>query len=1071
MANETTLDKHLLELRTATGCAKWTLLYCPSCAPRKLASSYHSHDSYRWAVTLSCNSCMTSWAVCTECSSARQHYVEWAQLRRHASRKKHEASFGLHQIKRNQNFTHRVLTGTKEKHASPTAIDTFDEIPNAMIDDINDSDILTVSERPTFAFSTQNSTRYFERDHDGGLGNASLVAFSQFRLARQANHLDKAEVSVHVKIASLVSTLTVGQQKKFSQILADIDEVKNSAGDHCVSDVHAESVWKTKFPTSVNDIRSFYLKGKYAMLPNLPRPSVHEVSNHAYVSLKDCVADILAHGLKLDNIDFDRRDVPAGESTITRIRETIRGKQIWENGKALHFGKPVFCLYINEWSDDFEPSYSIKGNRGSAWIKTVTISPPPGKIHALTHTYPIAIGLKGDSHEEVERKFATELSTLSTGSNNVFYQGSSKQNVNVHLELFVSLQDQPERRSANYVMLGTSTYTARWGHAMDFAAVASGIPSCSHCLMQLLRVPVTQGTPPIRCDSCVNWETTRISGLLDFPPPPGYPQDMVPVSGKLSPLKLEYSLMQQAVSLAHEKIVENSWTTDNARTYLRVHGLNSEAIDDIIECAQNCNTYARMKRDQVHSPHAFAEIEQERLHHPELFRQWRFPALWDRGVDLRQHIDVAMHLLFLGVVKTTIQLVKEWAKMRCKYQSFLTYCNGTFETVQSLGLSWCRVLPYSSGKLGGWVSENYLAACRLLPWFYCAIDDIAPDPVFVPPDRPQNNWTSVQNKGWLAARGLDTKGKALEVRTRVNAYMEQPGGAPPVLSPQGGPVANVHAVISALNAMVSRLMSPTVTPEHIVDVERHIKIFLSSFETFDEGMRTEKDKPRWISSYNFVCLLNLPDVIREFGPLRNLWEGGGQGEKFLRLVKPKWHGYRKNWQVNMMDGLLQQIAMRRVEDKENESSSPWLAQDDEDDDDGTDEELCADRQFVLYSNADYIRRIHRLRHPLSVVTFKNNDKFLCMMRDKTCVEINCCAWSETTGGAVYHHWEVGETSTLSNDEMQSHLCRSCLLLPRLRQKGMPGEEDEPIYTLVESQWGVISVDKLIRLPEFLHAEY
>ena len=1064
MEEVTSFDSRLHELRTATGSAKWSLLYCPSCLPRKLASSYHCHESYRWALTLSCNSCMASWAVCTECSSPRQHYVEWAQLRRHASRKKHEASIGRHRRKHNRNHTDGILSETNEAVDTPTAMEDADEKNCSMMDDNESS-----CDEPTFAFSTQHSSRYFEMNHDGGLGNASLVAFSQFHLARQANNLEKTEVSVHVKIASLVSTLTVGQQRKFAEILGEIDEVKNSPTRHCVSDVPTGSLWNTKFPTSVNDIRSLYLKGKYAMLPNLPRPSIQEVSNHAYVSLRDCVADLLAHGLKIDNINCDRH-VPVCENTVTRIRETIRGRQIWENGKALHFGKQVFCLYINEWSDDFEPSYSIKGNRGSAWIKTVTISPPPGKIHALTHTYPIAIGLKGDSHEEVERRFATELSALSTGSNNVFYLGSRRQNVNVHLELFVSLQDQPERRSANYVMLGTSTYTARWGHAMDFAAVAAGIPSCSHCLMQLLRAPVTPGTPSIRCDCCVNWDTTRRSGLLDFPPPPGYPQDMVPASGKLSPLKLEYRLMQKAVSLAHQKMVENSWTTDNARTYLRVHGLNAEAIDDVIECAQNCNTYASLERDKDRSPQPFAEIEQERLLHPELFRQWRFPALWDRGVDLRQHIDVAMHLLFLGVVKTTIQLVREWAKKRCKYQSFLTYCNGTFETVQSLGLSWCRVLPYSSGKLGGWVSENYLAACRLLPWFYCAVDEIAADPVFVPPDRPQQNWTSVQNKGWLAARGLDTKGKALEVRTRVKAYMELPGGGPPVLSPQGGPVANVHAVISSLNAMVSRLMTPSVTTEHIVDIERHIKIFLSSFETFDANMRADKDKPTWISSYNFICLLNLPDVIREFGPLRNLWEGGGQGEKFLRLVKPKWHGYRKNWQLNMMDSLLQQIAMRRIEDKEHESTSAWLAQDD-DEEDGTDEELCADRQFILYSNADYIQRIHRLRHPLSVVNVRDSNKFVCMMRDKTCVEMNCGAWSETTGGAVYHHWEVGEPTSLSNQEMESQLCRSCLLLPRLRRKGMPGEEDEPIYTLVESQWGVLSQDKLIRLPEYIHAEY
>ena len=37
-------------------------------------------------------------------------------------------------------------------------------------------------------------------------------------------------------------------------------------------------------------------------------------------------------------------------------------------------------------------------------------------------------------------------------------------------------KDQPERRKANYIMLGRSTYTAQFGLSMDFAAVASRIP-------------------------------------------------------------------------------------------------------------------------------------------------------------------------------------------------------------------------------------------------------------------------------------------------------------------------------------------------------------------------------------------------------------------------------------------------------------------------------------------------------------------------------------------------------------------------------------------------------------------
>jgi len=57
------------------------------------------------------------------------------------------------------------------------------------------------------------------------------------------------------------------------------------------------------------------------------------------------------------------------------------------------------------------------------------------------------------------------------------------------------------------------------------------------------------------------------------------------------------------------------------------------------------------------------------------------------------------------------------------------------------------------------------------------------------------------------------------------------------------------------------------------------KIFLTYFECFDKTMREENATPTWITSYNFVCLLNLPTMLATFGPLRNYWEGGGMGEK------------------------------------------------------------------------------------------------------------------------------------------------------------------------------------------------
>ena len=63
------------------------------------------------------------------------------------------------------------------------------------------------------------------------------------------------------------------------------------------------------------------------------------------------------------------------------------------------------------------------------------------------------------------------------------------------------------------------------------------------------------------------------------------------------------------------------------------------------------------------------------------------------------------------------------------------------------------------------------------------------------------------------------------------------------------------------------------------DLERYIKMFLTMFHKVDQGSNggSSKKKPMLITKMNFLTLLNLPECIRQFGPLRLLWEGGGMG--------------------------------------------------------------------------------------------------------------------------------------------------------------------------------------------------
>ena len=39
-----------------------------------------------------------------------------------------------------------------------------------------------------------------------------------------------------------------------------------------------------------------YLRGKYCIVQNLPRPAVIEIDNYSYCSVKQCIADFLGKG-------------------------------------------------------------------------------------------------------------------------------------------------------------------------------------------------------------------------------------------------------------------------------------------------------------------------------------------------------------------------------------------------------------------------------------------------------------------------------------------------------------------------------------------------------------------------------------------------------------------------------------------------------------------------------------------------------------------------------------------------------------------------------------------------------
>jgi hypothetical protein len=332
-------------------------------------------------------------------------------------------------------------------------------------------------------------------------------------------------------------------------------------------------------------------------------------------------------------------------------------------------------------------------------------------------------------------------------------------------------------------------------------------------------------------------------------------------------------------------------------------------------------------------------------------------------------------------------MIQAWCDLRGCTTTFTKHASSTLQSLDDLGISWMVCVPYTGSKLGGWISENYLALARLNYWFYSMLSTVVTEYQFIEPQTPQQYWTMKKSLGWLKVRDLSrgaAKMNAKELIQLVHDYMTQVGGPPPMKQDIGGNVANIEFMLESLSTMIAACMQSEYTEQDIVLLDLKIKVFFSYFANFDDSMKCrsdvvdigtssgpnftepnkynedghvmhavngddddddeedddavgeettgvsgmkkkKKEKPKWFMSYSFICLTNLPDLIRRYGPLRLYWEGGGLGEKVLQQLKLLWLGFRKNWQESTLKDIYQQGELTMITEELRNEKKNYVA--------------------------------------------------------------------------------------------------------------------------------------------------
>ena len=91
----------------------------------------------------------------------------------------------------------------------------------------------------------------------------------------------------------------------------------------------------------------------------------------------------------------------------------------------------------------------------------------------------------------------------------------------------------------------------------------------------------------------------------------------------------------------------------------------------------------------------------------------------------------------------------------------------------------------------------------------------------------------------------------------------------------------------------------------------------------------------------------------------------------------------------------------------------------------------------------------------------DSGEFCCAITGGTYVSLTCEDYEGETMCCHYHKWSMDDDDYIDESDMQyQHLPdlserkieRCCLLLPKLVPSGLPSNENNPVYTVIDSEW-------------------
>ena len=646
------------------------------------------------------------------------------------------------------------------------------------------------------------------------------------------------------------------------------------------------------------------LQGRYSIMSGLPTPTVHIEESSGHAYVN--ISDVIDHAVA-DGLRILQLQDQHGKRNLHTINGSRAAAELLQHLRS-RVSNPDNTAFgaLLLWSDGFCRTY-VKQKDNSVWILTLTFLNTDKKTKSPMHTYCIAIGKSSEDHTPVLEIIMRQLDDLEQARTR--YCGITGTFIDTSFGIIAYSTDRIERCSVmNTMQLGIFGQRSHWACAID----PTRLPMCVQCFQRLISTLQTSPFPQLEvldesgniCQECCQWDFEMAIGPL----PANYPT--MSSDGINTPTPPEN---RSADELQHMPMNQSfGWLRKGL-----LYAFHNSTVGDRRARWNKTNIETYLKSMAIKQK-AIETLWRSVIHqrsNPNSDTLQFVPYLWniEHVLPMERFINSPMHLLFHGIVDDVMKLVHRFMSKYKKLETFERFVNVHLLKIETFRLGWCKLRKLPKAF---WLAEDILGFCRIMPCIYGLFFT--------------NNFKFTR----LSRRFVESS-------------------------------TSVKKLLNSLHVMISALMNPRTSTD-VNKIDAYIKVYLSCGHEASKWING-KGEAFWMDKGNHLSLLNLPDQIAHFGPVRWYWEG--VSEAFIHEVKPELVENMRKSETYFRDKLGLLYKKRSMEFINNLMRETAEEEEDDDDEGERSGKPNHSKGFYRYASLEDVQKSFETGLPISAFIF------------------------------------------------------------------------------------------------------